>query len=63
MVCTSAMTQSEFSLTSVVKAFFFTKNKKSIIDYTAGESLWTLSKAQDTFQFTSKRDGSEQNNF
>ena len=57
------MTQSEFSLTSVVKAFFFTKNKKSIIDYTAGESLWTLSKAQDTFQFTSKRDGSEQNNF
>ena len=61
MVCTSAMRQSEFSVPSIVKAFFFhQKTKINIVGYIAGESLRTLSKAQDAFKFTSKLDGSEQ---
>ena len=38
-----------FFLASVVKAFFFTKNKSKFIGYTAGKSLRTFLKAQPTF--------------
>ena len=39
-----------FSLASVVIAFFFTKNKINIVGYTADESLWTLSKGPGRFR-------------